>query len=83
MLPGNSEPLGSSKTQNYKFQIPISNDNPSPHPSPLGDCVVIERPRGEAVGFQSLRMRVFKVWETSVGLKSNVFIGLPTLNQNG
>ena len=28
-------------------------------PLPLGDCVVIASKRGEAVGFQSFRMRVF------------------------
>jgi hypothetical protein len=29
------------------------------HPSPLRDCVAMERSRGEAVGFQSFRTRVF------------------------
>jgi hypothetical protein len=50
---------------------------------PIEDCVVIERLKGEAIGFQRFRMRVFKVWKTSVGLKSNVFVRLPIPNQNG
>jgi hypothetical protein len=55
----------------------------SPCPSSLEGCVEIGRPRGEAVGFQRFRMRVFKVYETSAGLKSNIIIGLSTLNRNG
>jgi len=52
-------------------------------PFPFGDCVAMERPRGEAVGFQSFRTRVFYVWESTVGSKSNVFIWLATHNPNG
>jgi len=43
----------------------------------------MERVRGEAVGFQNFRTRVFYVWTTVVASKSNVFIGLATLNPNG
>ena len=53
---------------------------PHLYPLPLRGCVAIERPRGEAVGFQRFRMRVFEGWETIVGMILNVIIGLPTLN---
>ncbi len=28
-------------------------------PSPLGDCVAMERLRGKAIGFESFRTRIF------------------------
>jgi len=49
----------------------------------MRDCVAIERLRGEAVGFQSFRMRIFYAWEIVVGSKWNVFIWLAALNPNG
>ena len=75
--------ISKSKVQNLNLNKDISNfpNIPPPlHPLPPGDCVAIERPRGEAVGFQRFRMRVFEVWETIVGIVSNVIIGLLTLN---
>jgi hypothetical protein len=50
---------------------------------PLRDCVAMERLRGEAVGFQRFRTRIFQVWGTVVGSKSNIFIQLATLNRDG